>query len=1794
MNGNGPLPLFVFPVALTTKNPSLMNWKGRYSTLTGLPRPRSRTLALGIAALALSGAMQAQVSTYSFQQVPGTYTNITGGTLLNATTGTDGVFVNGTSTPTASSFNGSNNFIKAGVGYPIGFNFTYNSAVFDRIGIAAQGWISLGNSSNGATAVYAYGGFGSTPPLSYQMPSGASPAADRFNRIAGLAISNLIPRDAAPLGELRVETIGTAPNRVCVVQWANFRTGSNADALNFQIRLNETSNTVEVVYKNPNAEWLTSGFFFSSQVGLRGATGSATGAASATDFSRVSTGSVQPYSWAPLTWPVLVNNASVASTCYVDASPANVTKPAAGTTLRWTPPTCPAPSGVKLVTAGSNSLTISWNGPSGSETYDHAVNTVNSPTTGSPITGGGASGTSLVATGLASNTVYYAFVRKNCGGGDFSAWVQVTSRIVSQAGSIVPNAIQTAASCGQAFDRSTPFVGGGGALDGVWTECAPTAADVVKVTFTSFDVQGNNSALYVHDGPSLASLLISSGQAALGAPSTVAGGYYGAANPGPFTSTVGGCLTFHYSTLFGGDSWGSDVTCFPAPTCFAPTAISMAPSTQGGTATFTGTSASYEYKLVANGALPSAPAIAQGTGAGSPLLVTGVVGGTTYTLYLRGVCSVSDISDWSSATNFTTLAGCGGPFNFTNAGASYPLDNATTICPNTPGDVVTVTSSAFSFNGFGGDVSLYVYDGPNTSSTLLSSGLAGVNGMPAGGYRINGTVPPVFTSTHAGGCLTFRFRATSQGSFTGDLLSAVTCAPAPTCATPSAVTLAQIQGTSAQVSWVGAGSTYIVEYGAPGFTAGTGATAGSGSSTVVTNVSSPYTISGLSTTTSYKVVVRKACAGPTYSANSFPTTFFTSMECATATVLACAELTTVVSVQNAQGNPAYQGAGYSAATCLGNINGATGAEKLFRITALQAGAYRLNITNNTLSGTYAQNGYLIAPASEGCGAAAFTCIGSGLSPSNGSGQSIPGFIDFNLATAGDYYVMHDSYDGSSGSQQFQVLCPGIPPCISEPTFPKNNTSFSAASTTPIAFSWPAAFGATGYDVYFQGAPVASNYASTSITGAAYTPANIAALYGIGTTITWRVVPRNASGIATCPTTWSFIVGGNGTSNAIPLTSGVVRGGTNNSTNGYTSTYSTFISGGFTGNINSDGNDVTYSYTTSVCDSIIRVQYCQLGFTGVNNPLLIVRRVADNVEVGKIIMGNVVSPNNCRTLDVVATPNTPYYVTVDAQSGVFYDFTVVLTAILTTADTDGDGLLNCADNCPETPGQVGSICYLGPLFSNATVNGDCECTGTPVACTTPLTLEFQTDANPEQTTWELYEDGTNFLVSSGGPLSASAENSIVTEFTCVPDGCYYLRVLDSAGDGMTTGGYVLRAAASNLRIIDNRNNFATGSVSGIASGNSFCVPLGAGRPIFAACDRLDWVNYNFIVATENAAVTAAYASSPTTSGYEFWFYDPNGSYSYRRFRSHSTTDGTGTGATRACHFKINKLVPVAPGNQETNKEIPYNTLLNVRIRGRANGVNQSFGPACLFKLDAARAACPFVKLQDNVLDLADFSCGVTKTFGGANSTSNKIVAAAPQFSPIVASSLVRYQFRFRNGERCIVRPPQVSATLYLNWAGADRLVCSEFYDVDVRVSKNSGATWCTGNASITQAANCANLNETWGKMCRVTITTSTNCPQTLAGGASNMVEGQGGLTMYPNPNRGDQLFISLNTVAADVNTVSVDIYDLTGKRITARTIAAQDGVLNTSLELNGELASGIYLVNITAGDKIYTERLVIQH
>jgi len=129
-----------------------------------------------------------------------------------------------------------------------------------------------------------------------------------------------------------------------------------------------------------------------------------------------------------------------------------------------------------------------------------------------------------------------------------------------------------------------------------------------------------------------------------------------------------------------------------------------------------------------------------------------------------------------------------------------------------------------------------------------------------------------------------------------------------------------------------------------------------------------------------------------------------------------------------------------------------------------------------------------------------------------------------------------------------------------------------------------------------------------------------------------------------------------------------------------------------------------------------------------------------------------------------------------------------------------------------------------------------------------------------------------------------------------------------------------------------------------------------------------------------------------------------------------------------------------------------------------------------------------------------------------------------------------------------------------------------------VSFDGGSTWC-------------HSSDPYGDVCLLTTTCSFGMAQ--EGGHTNGAgQSERSVGLYPNPNRGDQLFVSLNDLEEGVSAVNVDIYDAFGKRVAQRTMAVSDGFVNTVLDVNS-LANGMYLVSITAGTAVYTERLVVQ-
>ena len=141
----------------------------------------------------------AQVSNYSFTSTSGTYTPITGGTVVVATT----------NTPPADE--------EEYPGLPIGFPITYNGLPFTTFGISANGFIWFG-------------------------------ANNQENAVLALAFDL---RQIPSLGEIRYQTTGTSPNRTTTIQFSNWGNNfSPGDIYNFQIKVRETTNSVSAVYGN--------------------------------------------------------------------------------------------------------------------------------------------------------------------------------------------------------------------------------------------------------------------------------------------------------------------------------------------------------------------------------------------------------------------------------------------------------------------------------------------------------------------------------------------------------------------------------------------------------------------------------------------------------------------------------------------------------------------------------------------------------------------------------------------------------------------------------------------------------------------------------------------------------------------------------------------------------------------------------------------------------------------------------------------------------------------------------------------------------------------------------------------------------------------------------------------------------------------------------------------------------------------------------------------------------------------------------------------------------------------------------------------------------------------------------------------------------------------------------------------------------------------------------------------------------------------------------------------------------
>lgn len=225
-------------------------------------------------------------------------------------------------------------------------------------------------------------------------------------------------------------------------------------------------------------------------------------------------------------------------------------------------------------------------------------------------------------------------------------------------------------------------------------------------------------------------------------------------------------------------------------------------------------------------------------------------------------------------SNCTHTVQCGTTYNFMDQGGANDIYNISkdytiTFTPSVGTSKVELVFNSFSTES--GEDGMVIYNGPNTASPQISSGLpAGTNATncPAGAFY-GTTSPGTITSTDASGAITIRWRSSSVNNFPGWIAS-VSCVSASSCQKPLLTATTAIGQTTATINWTAPspaptnGYEYVVSTanltpsGAGTFVAGTFAN-----------------VTGLLPNTTYYVFVRSDCGSGNFSGWTSSGTFTT-------------------------------------------------------------------------------------------------------------------------------------------------------------------------------------------------------------------------------------------------------------------------------------------------------------------------------------------------------------------------------------------------------------------------------------------------------------------------------------------------------------------------------------------------------------------------------------------------------------------------------------------------------------------------------------------------------------------------------------------------------------------------------------------------------------------------------------------------------------------------------------------------------------------------------------------------------
>ena len=916
-----------------------------------------------------------------------------------------------------------------------------------------------------------------------------------------------------------------------------------------------------------------------------------------------------------------------------------------------------------------------------------------------------------------------------------------------------------------------------------------------------------------------------------------------------------------------------------------------------------------------------------------------------------------------------------------------------------------------------------------------------------------------------------------------------------------------------------------------------------------------------------------------------------------------------------------------------------GNEALYLLDATVAGTYNLNVT--TSNGQFVD--YMYKSTAGGCTPAGWTCI----SDIAAAGTS----VDFNIAVPGQYWILADAEDNAvSSTQTFRVYCPTVtsgdfcaPIALTCGTTALGQTSPIAGIFPPDACPYPVAPSSGGVNYWSYTAP-ADGEVSLSTCGSATFDTRISVYLLAPDCDNLECVAKNDDGTG-CPNFTSDV--------AFPVVSGSSYLVAVHGFGGDFGFYSLSVNCGpacapAAGNDRcsqaqsltpalDDGNGVAtpgdntcaYGDENTGCDAFGAMQGVWYGFNSGPNSIMIMdlemstasgmnyslysgscSGLGASSEVTCVLDGD-----GSGTLLPALTPNTDYLLYVWNDGGISNEgtFDILLrrpgmndAAVDTILEPDGElcntGLVprivlrNAGENALtsvtinyDVDGNAAPpIAWSGNLAYQETdtlylptittvpgvhalnvfttlPNGETDDLPANDLATKTVTVTGQsanvviaTDNNGNQTTWAI-TDAFGFTVATGGPYTGQ-NNQLITTTVCLPTTfgtCYSLYLLDSGGDGLCclngNGYWELRTTNNRLLLRDLFNSTPSGGISPPNSqplGHEFCLPAGPSSILASECNIFT-----------NQLLNKVYTSSVGALSYQFEFSDPDAG-----FRRRITL---GRPWVQFSEMQTNPLVP--------------GTVYFCRARadqGATGFADDHFGTGCEMGLDVNNVpGC--TQLIDNIA-LTTNSCGVTKPFGG----SAKIWAV-----PVVGGT--QYRFNFTG----LIDPDGPNPNLATDVVGIPN-----FNDPPVLSTRNIIRTSyvCPLNWATFQLVNGSTYavkvevfaNGVWGGFCGATCNVTILNPPAQQGRGMAEVTDLAGISLYPNPVRDGRVQLIIDGLTDEDQSISVEIFDLYGKRVQAEQFRTEGTGFSTVLELDGSMAAGVYLVNIRVNGVMTTRRLSV--